>query len=168
MSETDPNIGGSSIKNRKLKQQQQQQQQQSVSFEDQQLPPQPRMPPQGNSPPPTQRQSPPIYQQPPPQQRAPSPQSPPSSQRPTGAVVEMPPVKKSSFSKSGFGSSSSNMQTALLVTVLFIILNSKIVWRQMMKLPFMGSVEPSMIALIVNSLIAGVIFFIITNFIIKI
>ena len=51
--------------------------------------------------------------------------------------------------------------------VLFILLNSKIIWRQIMKLPFMGSTEPSMIALIVNSLLAAIVYFIITKYILN-
>jgi hypothetical protein len=35
-----------------------------------------------------------------------------------------------------------------------------------MKLPFMGTVEPSIIALLVNSLLAGLIYFIIKKFLI--
>ena len=77
-------------------------------------------------------------------------------------LVEIP--KK----KSVFGiSESPNFKNAILVAVIFVVLNSKIVWRQLIKLPFMGSVEPSMIALIINSLMAAIAYYIITNFIMK-
>ena len=68
--------------------------------------------------------------------------------------------------KSFFGNTSgSNFKYSVLVCVIFIILNSKIVWRQFTKLPFMGSVEPSMAALIINSILAGLVFFIISKLI---
>jgi hypothetical protein len=70
-------------------------------------------------------------------------------------------------SKSKFGNSSednSNFKETLIVVLLFVVLNSKLVWKQLMKLPFMGSVEPSIIALIVNSLLAGIVYFIIKKF----
>ena len=88
------------------------------------------------------------------------------SPEPRGSPLEIPIKVKKSF----FGSSSTTDNTtkyALLVAVIFIILNSKIVWRQIIKLPFMGSVEPSMIALIINSLLAGLAFYIVSTFIIK-
>jgi hypothetical protein len=88
------------------------------------------------------------------------------SPEPRGSPIEIPIKVK----KSLFGSTSSTDNTkkyALLVAVIFIILNSKIVWRQIIKLPFMGSVEPSMIALIINSLLAGLAFYIVSTFIIK-
>ena len=69
--------------------------------------------------------------------------------------------------KSKFGESSegnSNFKETLIVVLLFVVLNSKLVWKQLMKLPFMGSVEPSIIALIVNSLLAGIVYFIIKKF----
>jgi len=72
-------------------------------------------------------------------------------------------------SKSKFGNSSednSNFKETLIVVLLFVVLNSKLVWKQLMKLPFMGSVEPSIIALIVNSLLAGIVYFIIKKFLI--
>ena len=36
-----------------------------------------------------------------------------------------------------------------------------------MKLPMMGTTEPSIVALIVNSIIAGIIFYVVTTMIIK-
>ena len=75
--------------------------------------------------------------------------------------------KSPTGSKSKFGNSSednSNFKETLIVVLLFVVLNSKLVWKQLMKLPFMGSVEPSIIALIVNSLLAGIVYFIIKKF----
>ena len=71
--------------------------------------------------------------------------------------------------KSKFGESSdnsSNIKETIVVVLLFVVLNSKLIWKQLMKLPFMGSVEPSIIALIVNSLLAGIVYFIIKKFLI--
>ena len=53
------------------------------------------------------------------------------------------------------------------IALIFIILNSKIVWSQFGKLPFMGSMDPSMLALLINSLLSGIIFYIITTYVIK-
>jgi len=81
---------------------------------------------------------------------------------PRETLVEIP--KK----KSMFGTSDSpNFKNAILVAVIFVVLNSKIVWRQIIKLPFMGSVEPSMIALVINSLLAAIAYYIITKFVMK-
>ena len=69
--------------------------------------------------------------------------------------------------KSKFGDSSgnnSNIKETIIVVLLFVVLNSKLIWKQLMKLPFMGTVEPSIIALIVNSLLAGIIYFVIKKF----
>jgi len=100
--------------------------------------------------------------------QAPPPQMPQQMQMP----MPPPPVRENLVQipkkKSMFGSTDSpNFKHAILVAVIFVILNSKIVWRQLIKLPFMGSVEPSMIALIVNSLLAALAYYIITNFIMK-
>ena len=71
--------------------------------------------------------------------------------------------------KSKFGSMGDDKvrKYTMLVVLIFILLNSKIIWTQLSKLPFMGSVEPSIIALIVNSLLAGVVFFVISSLLIK-
>lgn len=61
----------------------------------------------------------------------------------------------------------SNAKSAMLVVLIFLLLNSKLVWKQIINLPMMGNVEPSMIALIFNSLLAGIIFYIIINFLMK-
>jgi hypothetical protein len=50
-----------------------------------------------------------------------------------------------------------------LVACIFVLLNSKIIWTQIIKFPFMGNVEPSIVALLVNSVLAGVIFYIISK-----
>jgi len=78
-------------------------------------------------------------------------------------------LKKSSFGKSSFGAAfeSSTFKNAVLVTVIFLLLNSKLIWKQIIQLPFMGSVEPSMIALIANAVIAGMAFYLISNFLMK-
>jgi len=83
-----------------------------------------------------------------------------------GPQMQMEPrqmIRKETFGKID----SKSMKYAILVILIFIILNSKIIWKQIMKLPMMGSIEPSIIALIVNSILAGVIFYIVTTMIIK-
>lgn len=70
--------------------------------------------------------------------------------------------------KSFFGSSVSNtnrLSLAIFVVLLFILLNSKLIWTQLQKLPFMGSIEPSIFALIINSLLAGIVFYVASSFI---
>jgi len=52
---------------------------------------------------------------------------------------------------------------SLLVACIFVLLNSKIIWTQIIKFPFMGNMEPSIMALLVNSMLAGIIFYIISN-----
>jgi hypothetical protein len=78
-------------------------------------------------------------------------------------------LKKSSFGKSSFGAAfeSSTFKNAILVIAIFLLLNSKLIWKQIIQLPFMGSVEPSMIALIANAIIAGMAFYLISNFLMK-
>ena len=60
-----------------------------------------------------------------------------------------------------------SLKMSVIVALIFIILNSKIVWSQFGKLPFMGSMDPSMLALLINSLLSGIIFYIITTYVIK-
>jgi len=60
-----------------------------------------------------------------------------------------------------------SLKMSVVVALIFIILNSKIVWSQFGKLPFMGSMDPSMLALLINSLLSGIIFYIITTYVIK-
>ena len=78
-------------------------------------------------------------------------------------------VPRSILKKSSFGSKidfdSPSFKYSIIVAVLFLLLNSKIIWNQIIKFPFMGSMEPSMIALVVNSILAGIVFYIIINFI---
>jgi hypothetical protein len=82
------------------------------------------------------------------------------------AGMPMPVISKgSSFGK--IDTSSKAFKYALLVILLFIILNSKIIWKQLSRLPFMGQVEPSMIALIANSVLAGFIFYMVVQFVLK-
>ena len=71
--------------------------------------------------------------------------------------------------KSSFGSAFelSNFKNALLVTIIFLLLNSKLIWKQIIQLPFMGGAEPSMIALIANAVIAGMAFYFVSNFLMK-
>jgi hypothetical protein len=37
------------------------------------------------------------------------------------------------------------------------------IWRTLQKMPMMGTVDPSILALIVNSVIAGIVFYIISS-----
>ena len=60
-----------------------------------------------------------------------------------------------------------NLKNTGLVVLIFFILNSKMVWKEIVKIPFMGQVEPSIIALVVNAVIAGVIYYIVTNYLMK-
>ena len=87
-------------------------------------------------------------------------QPPPPQQAPQ--FIPKPAIKKS---KSPFGIDTSNktFRYSLLVVFIFIILNSKIVWKQITRIPMMGTIDPSIIALIVNSVLAGIIFYVITN-----
>jgi hypothetical protein len=126
---------------------------------------------------------PPPQQQPtmgPPQQGPPQPQQrmgpPPPQGQPVMQETEPLQMPKSNFKRGGgkstfgFGTFSFNVseiKNALLVFLIFFILNSKMIWKQIIKLPFMGTVEPSMIALVVNSILAGFLFYIISNFFIK-
>jgi hypothetical protein len=143
--------GGTKLRKRPPPQQQMQQQ---VMME-QQMPQQVPMPVQVQRP--TAEE---LFKQAPPAQVPQQMQMPQAQVREN--VVQIP-KKKSMFGMPD----STNFKYATLVAVIFVVLNSKIVWRQLIKLPFMGSVEPSMIALIVNSLLAAVAYFVITNFIMK-
>jgi hypothetical protein len=55
------------------------------------------------------------------------------------------------------------MKNSLLVVVIFIVLNSKMIWKIISKMPMMGTVEPSILALIVNSIIAGIAFYLLSS-----
>ena len=56
-----------------------------------------------------------------------------------------------------------NIKNSIVVIVLFILLNSRMIWKAISRIPMMGSVEPSILALIVNSIIAGIVFYIIST-----
>lgn len=84
-----------------------------------------------------------------------------------GMVGNNNPYRKSRFGTQGTKLDSKNIKYSLLIVVIFILLNSKIVWKQISKLPFMGTFEPSIIALIVNSILAGIVYYVMTTFIIK-
>ena len=62
-----------------------------------------------------------------------------------------------------FGLNNKNIKNSVIVVVIFILLNSKMIWRALSKMPIMGTVEPSIIALVVNSLLAGIVFYIIST-----
>ena len=80
--------------------------------------------------------------------------------------MQMPQfAKKSNFGK--IDTDSKTFKYTLLVVLLFIVLNSKIIWKQLSRFPMMGQIEPSIIALFINSLLAGVIFYVICNFVLK-
>jgi hypothetical protein len=73
-------------------------------------------------------------------------------------------IKTGRFGKS-FNFSNKNTKNAILVVLIFILLNSRMIWRAISRLPMMGSIEPSILALVVNSIIAGIVFYILsTNF----
>jgi len=151
-------------------------------------PPQQQMvpPPQQMGPPPQQMGPPPQQMGPPPQQMRPQYNEPPQQMRPQynepPQYNEVPPPRYSSRNKENYGApviipnkksnfgsilDNSNFKNSLLVVFLFIILNSKLVWKQIQKIPMMGKVEPSMVALIFNSILAGIIFFLIKTFVMK-
>jgi len=73
--------------------------------------------------------------------------------------------KTSKFGASNIDFDSVTFKNGLLVAVIFLLLNSKIIWTQIMKIPFMGSLEPSIVALVTNAILAGIIFYIISNLI---
>jgi hypothetical protein len=62
-----------------------------------------------------------------------------------------------------FSLNNKNIKNSLIVVVIFILLNSKMIWRALSKVPMMGTVEPSVLALLVNSLLAGIVFYIIST-----
>ena len=153
-------FGGTKLQRRKPEQQQMQgpppQQMQMDPRQMQGPPPQQQMqmdPRQMQGPPPQQQ-----MQGPPPQHIDP--------RQIQGPQMQMDPrqmIRKETFGKMD----SKAMKYAILVILIFIILNSKIIWKQIMKLPMMGTIEPSIIALIVNSILAGIIFYIVTTMLIK-
>ena len=76
------------------------------------------------------------------------------------------PVPKSILKRTSMGPFSinnKNIRNGVIVVVLFILLNSKFIWRALTRIPMMGTFEPSILALIVNSLLAGIVFYIIST-----
>ncbi len=120
-------------------------------------PPQQQMPP---PPPPQQQMDPRLAGGPPPQQY----------QQEQVYQQQMPPVPPIKFKKSNFGASSDyvdfssvTFKYAVIVACIFVLLNSKIIWKQIIQFPFMGGAEPSILALFVNSILAGIIFYILSK-----
>jgi hypothetical protein len=62
-----------------------------------------------------------------------------------------------------FNLSNSTFKNAVLVAIIFILLNSRIVWRAISRIPMMGSIEPSILALVVNSILSAVVFYILSK-----
>jgi len=70
------------------------------------------------------------------------------------------------FEKENFTSKLNiHIKYSIIVAILFIILNSKIIWSQISKLPMMGALEPSILALIFNSVLSGLLFYFIIKFV---
>jgi hypothetical protein len=86
-------------------------------------------------------------------------------------IKNKPPkiIKEGNNAKSLFtiNDKKNNFKLSLLVVLLFILLNSKLIWSQIQKLPMMGNIEPSIIALLVNSILSGIIFYFISKFIVS-
>jgi len=74
-------------------------------------------------------------------------------------------LKTGSYNKENFNFSFNNVnvKNSIIVVVIFILLNSRIIWRALSRIPMMGTVEPSILALVVNSLIAGIVFYFVTT-----
>jgi hypothetical protein len=98
--------------------------------------------------------------------------APPQMQQQTEPTYYTPPAASSSV---GPGWTASLRDTfsvgipdeikyAVIATLLFIVFNSKIVWKQLLKVPIMGGVEPSIIALGTNGLLFAIIFYIIIKY----
>jgi hypothetical protein len=77
--------------------------------------------------------------------------------------LQFQPKLRGILKPTSFTFNDSKFKKAVLVAIIFVILNSRIVWTQITKLPFMGGLEPSILALIVNSILAGLVFYIISN-----
>lgn len=125
----------------------------------------PQAQPQFNQPP--QMQPPPeqMYQQPPDQMYQQTPphmfQQPPQ-QRQQPPQPNVPRFKTASR----FGNmdiDSITFKYSVIVACIFILLNSKIIWKQIIQFPFMGGVEPSILALIINSILASIIFYVVSK-----
>ena len=77
--------------------------------------------------------------------------------------MAQPPVIIRRNNKPFFDYNSKSFKYALIVTCIFVLLNSKIIWKQIIQFPFMGGVEPSILALLINSVLAGIIFYVVSN-----
>ena len=101
-------------------------------------------------------------------------QAPKVDEIPRPHYPEPPPTKKKGgflggmFSKMGISTDSNcknnKVGEFILVVCIFILLNSKFVYRELSKLPGMGNIDPSLLALIVNSILAGIVFIIVKSF----
>ena len=105
---------------------------------------------------------------PPPPQSQPQFNQPPPQMQPQAYIPQQQQVPNiAKFGKtSRFGASQIDSVTfkySLLVTCIFVLLNSKLIWTQIIKFPFMGNFEPSILALIINSILAGIIFYILSK-----
>jgi len=81
------------------------------------------------------------------------------------STQSVPPKSTFNMIKQHFGSGSTpSFRYSVYVVIIFVLLNSKMIWKQICRLPLMGSVEPSIIALIFNSILAGLVFYILTKF----
>jgi hypothetical protein len=102
-----------------------------------------------------------MYQQPPQQMY----QQPPQQmyhQPPQQAQLNIPKLKTASrFSNVDFDSVT--FKYSIIVACIFVLLNSKIIWKQIIQFPFMGGVEPSILALIINSILAAIIFYVVSK-----
>jgi len=78
---------------------------------------------------------------------------------------QVPSYVKNGKNKKNFGFTlnDKNIKNSIIVIVIFILLNSKIIWKAISKMPMMGTMEPSILALIVNSIIAGIVFYILST-----
>jgi len=118
-----------------------------------------QMPPQmGGGMPPQMRATP--QQAPPPQMYQQMPQQMQQVQE------EAPQLPKSVLKKTKYGPFSinnKNIRNGVIVVVIFILLNSKFIWKALGRLPMMGTFEPSILALVVNSIIAGIVFYVIST-----
>lgn len=113
--------------------------------------------------PPQQMQMPQQMQQMPPQMQM---QMPPQQMQQMQQIPQqMPRQPMQMLNHQKFSMDDKTFKYSLLVVLIFILLNSKIFWKQLTRLPLMGQVEPSMVALLVNSVLSGVIFYVISQFV---
>jgi hypothetical protein len=102
----------------------------------------------------------------PPQMRATPQQAPPQQMYQQQVQEEAPQLPKSVLKKTKYGPFSinnKNIRNGVIVVVIFILLNSKFIWKALGRLPMMGTFEPSILALVVNSIIAGIVFYVIST-----